>query len=219
MQENKSPSFTHFDVDLADQPAVQKTLSLQTANEIFAYFKSSPLFRWGDANNDCEDRANAACLLLDEWKIPNAKAWVFGGSFRKKEAGNLNNRWNYHVASALPIQFGNNVVYYVIDPATSSQVIPVDQWALQITETGTSYHFIKQGDYYIFPEGEITKYNWFKRNRRNYNWTMQGLSGINGASIKGKAQLAFKKVQPKKTEAAFKKLLIERPAFSTPLSP
>lgn len=209
----KEAPITLVDPLLADDDPAVNALPLQTAQQIFDYFNASPLFRWSDANNDCEDRANAACLLLDKWGIANAKAWVFSGDFRKKEGGQLTNLWNYHVAAALPVAEKDKTVYCVIDPATSPKLIPVDQWALQITESGCSYHFIKRSDYYIFPNGVVTKDNWFARNKRNYNWTMQGLSGINGVSVRGKAQLAFKKSQPKKTEAAFKKLTKERPAF------
>lgn len=204
---------TVFNTDLADEIQAGIPLSVQTAQQIFDYFKASPLFRWSDANNDCEDRANAACLLLDEWGVANAKGWVFSGDFCKKEGGQLTNIWNYHVAAALPVADEGKTVYYVIDPATAEELIPVDKWALQITQSGCSYHFIKNGDVYIFPNGVVTKDNWFTRNKRNYNWTMQGLSGINGVSEKGKAQLAFKKEQVKKTEEAFKKAGAERPDF------
>ena len=118
-----------------------------------------------------------------------------------------------HVDVQLAVQVNGSIVYFVIDPATSPSLIPIDQWALQITESGASYHFVKSGKVYIFPAGVITKDNWFTRNKRNYNWTMQGLSGINGASVKGKAQLAFQKQRAKKTEAAFKKQRTEKPAF------
>src|SRR5947209_19190815 len=209
------PPYTQFDFLLADEMQVQMTVTMKAAKEIFDYFRENKLFRWHDANNDCEDRANAACLLLDEWKVANAKAWVFSGTFRKKEEGNLTNCWNYHVAAALPVQAEDSLQYFVIDPATSPALIPVDQCALQITESGTSYHFIKRGEVYIFPTGKITKDNWYARNRRNYNWTMQRLSGINGASIKGRAQLAFQKQRAKKTEAIFKLQRNMRPAFLT----
>lgn len=214
-QQTPSNNSTRFADDLADEINVTNALSKATAQQVFDYFKTAPLFRWQDANNDCEDRANAACLLLDAWGIANAKAWVFSGDFCKKESGQLTNLWNYHVAAAVPVKEEGKVVYYVIDPATLQEALPVDQWALQITQGGCSYHFIKQGVVYIFPNGIITKDNWFIRNKRNYNWTMQGLSGINGVSVVGKAQLAFKKEQVKKTAAAFRQLLTTPPAFLT----
>ncbi|HVF97954.1 MAG TPA: protein-glutamine glutaminase family protein [Flavisolibacter sp.] len=204
---------TEFDAFLADVPAHPNGLAKHAAQTVFDYFKSSPVFRWSDANNDCEDRANAICLLLDEWRISNCKAWVFSGDFRKAKPGTLTNTWNYHVAAALPVQTDSGILYSVIDPATSPGLIAVDQWALQITASGTSYHFIKPGAYYIFPAGIVLKDNWHRRNRRNHNWTMQGLSGINGVSTTGKAQLAFRKNRVKKTTEAFYKMKNNRPVF------
>lgn len=204
---------TEFDALLADEPIGGIALSKAVAQNVFVFFKNSPLFRWSDANNDCEDRANAICLLLDAWGIANYKAWVFGGNFRRREAGELTNNWKYHVAAALPVQERDGVVYCVIDPATSAELISIDQWALQITGSGKSYYFIKHNNYYIFPSEDVTKTNWHKRNKRNYRWTMQGLSGINGVSPKGRAQLAFETGRVKKTEEAFKKLKNNRPVF------
>lgn len=203
---------TVFDTSLADDELYGIALSMDMALQVFEYFKASPLFRWSDANNDCEDRANAICILLDSWGISNEKAWVFSGYFRKKE-GALVNRWNYHVAAALPVTVENRIDYYVIDPATSPYLITIENWALQITESGTSYHFTKSGLVYIFPAGAIKKDNWHKRNVRNYRWTMQGLSGINGVSPHGKALLAFDKQRAKKAEKAFTHLKNNKPVF------
>lgn len=200
---------TRYDESLADTFPTIALLPQEQAEAIFSFFQQSPLFRWRDANNDCEDRANAICLLLDKWAVPNGKAWVFSGNFRKKDAGELTNLWNYHVAAALPVNGNGQTVWLVIDPATNAQLVPVESWAKKITQGGTSYHFVKQGTYYIFPAGRVEKDNWFARNRRNFNWTMQGLSGINGASVIGRAQLAFQKYRVKKTEAAFKKMMAQ----------
>lgn len=213
MPNNPQPAATLFDASLTDESPVETGVSMELAQKVFDYFKQSPLFRWKDANNDCEDRANAICILLDQWAVANAKAWVFSGSFLRKDGGNLTNRWNYHVAAAVPVQERDKIVYYVIDPATSTQLVPVEKWALQITENPNSYHLIKQGLYYIFPAGKINRDNWHKRNRRNLNWTMQGLSGINGASPIGKAQLAFLKQRVKETRGRFNKLKIQKPDF------
>lgn len=204
---------TLFDEDLADEAQYEKAVSPQTAQAIFDYFKSSPLFRWSDANNDCEDRANAICILLADWGYTASKAWVFSGNFRQKSLGYLTNFWKYHVAAAIPVQEADAVVYYVIDPATSPQLITVAKWALQVTAVGSSYHFIKHGHYYIFPNGRVIRDNWHKRNKRNFNWTMQGLSGINGVSATGRAQLAFCKKKVAKTVVAFRRLRTQPPSF------
>lgn len=182
------------------------------AKKLFTFFKESTTFRWSDANNNCEDRANAICILLDEWKIPNGKGWVFSGYVFKK-IGYLKNLWKYHVAALLPVQEGSVINYYIIDPATSGELLLIEDWAANITDNPHSYYLIKKGVYYIFKAGNIEKDNWFTRSRRNYNWTLQGLSGINGVSSKGKAQLTFNKKKVIKTEARFKELKKNKPGL------
>ena len=202
---------TQFDASLSDGPDIEKTVSLQLAEQVFNYFKNNRLFRWSDANNDCEDRANAICILLDAWGIPNYKGWVFSGYFLKKNLGSLINLYNYHVAALLPVKQDNVLTYYIIDPSTSPNLETIDKWALKITATEKSYYCIRHGNLYIFPAGKIKKDNWHKRNKRNYNWTLQGLSGINGVSSKGKAQLAFKKKMVKRTKEILTAIKNEKP--------
>lgn len=197
---------TLYDYALSDELKTDKAISKQQAEKLFTYFKSNPLFRWQDANNDCEDRANAICILLDEWKIQYGKGWVFSGYVFKK-IGYLKNLWKYHVAALLPVKEGEEINYYIIDPATSGKLITIEEWAANVTDNPHSYHLIKNGNYYIFHPRKIEKNNWYKRNKGNYNWTMQGLSGINGVSSKGKAQLAFNKKRLLKTEKLFKELM------------
>ena len=191
---------------LSDEIKVYKALTIDEATVIFDFFKSCNLFRWQDANNDCEDRANAICILLDCWNIPNYKGWVFSGYFLKKENSSLNNYWNYHVAALLPVQEDGQITYYIIDPATSGIIITLGEWASLITQSPYSYHFIKNGDVYIFSSKKIEKNKWYKRNKRNLRWTIQGLSGINGVSSIGKAQLFFKKRKVKMTQMLFNDL-------------
>lgn len=204
-------SNTIFYDALGDDLSTLKTISKTRAEEIFTFFNNCNLFRWQDDNNDCEDRANAICMMLDKWEIPNYKGWVLSGFFLKKDMGSLTNAWKYHVTALLPVQENNEVVYYIIDPATSAVLITIESWASHITDVPYSYHFIKQGTWYIFPDRKIEKDNWHKRNKRNHRWTMQGLSGINGVSCMGKAQLAFNKGKVKFTEDRFKKLVAEKP--------
>jgi hypothetical protein len=106
----------------------------------------------------------------------------------------------------VPVQDGTVINYYILDPSTSDKLVLIENWAANITDNPHSYYLIKKGDCYIFQPGKIEKDNWYKRNKRNYNWTMQGLSGINGISGKGKAQLAFSKKKILKTERLFKGL-------------
>ncbi len=101
----------------------------------------------------------------------------------------------------------NKVTCYIIDPATTDELVTIEEWASNVTDNPHSYHLVKKGDYYIFNERKIEKNNWYKRNKGNYNWTMQGLSGINGVSSIGKAQLAFNKKRLLKTKKLFRELM------------
>ncbi|MDQ6763231.1 MAG: protein-glutamine glutaminase family protein [Bacteroidota bacterium] len=201
---------TLFDNSLSDEIKTYNSISKAGAEKLFTFFKECKTFRWQDANNDCEDRANAICLLLDEWKIPNAKGWVFSGYVFHK-IGYLKNLWKYHVAATVPVMENEEVTYYIIDPATNEHITTVADWAADVTDNPHSYYLIKKGEYYIFNEKKIKKDNWYKRNKGNYNWTMQGLSGINGISSKGKAQLAFLKNKVRKTKKDFSELKNQNP--------
>ncbi len=205
---------TFFEYTLADDLSYMPAITKERAATLFTFFREHTLFRWRDANNDCEDRANAICMLLDSWNLPNCKAWVFGGNFLRREWwGSLINYWNYHVAAAVPVQEENGVVYYIIDPATLEGLKPISYWAENITADAYSYHLIKHGNYYIFPPGRVFKDNWFRRDRQNYKWTIQGLSGINGVSKTGKAQVCFNKIRIKKTEMQFRQLHNQMPVW------
>ena len=194
-----------YDESLSDEIEPGTAITKEKGEKLFTFFKNCPAFRWQDANNNCEDRANAICILLDEWKIPNGKGWVFSGYIFKK-IGYLKNLWKYHVAALLPVQEPTAINYYIIDPATENALVSIEEWASNITDNPHGYYLIKKGSYYIFNPSKIEKDNWYKRNRRNYNWTMQGLSGINGVSGIGKAQLAFNKKKILKTVKQFKEL-------------
>jgi hypothetical protein len=204
---------TVFDDGLSDMVNNNRVVTEETAAALFQYFKTCPLFRWNDANNDCEDRANALCILLDNWSIPNYKAWVFSGYYLRRDLGSLINFWNYHVAASVPVMIADKLHHLVLDPATLSHLSTIEEWANNVTGTAHSYHLIKNGVYYIFAPPNITRDNWHKRDRRNYKWTIQGLSGINGVSRSGKAQLVFNKSRIQTTEKNFKTLLHNKPEF------
>lgn len=208
------PAKSLFDDALSDIIDSSATVSAEAAEALFAYFRETPLFRWQDANNDCEDRANAACILMDQWRIPNYKAWVFGGQYLQRGTGSLVNCWNYHVAACLPVWKDNRLQYLVLDPATLKAIAPIEEWAESVTDTAYSFHLVKKGNYYIFPTGAIQRDNWHGRDRQNYKWTIQGLSGINGVSRIGKAQLIFQKKRIEKVEKEFKKLWTFKPEIA-----
>ncbi|MEO8860139.1 MAG: protein-glutamine glutaminase family protein [Ginsengibacter sp.] len=201
-----------FKAKISDLIDSKNALTTENAKAIFNFFDNSKLFRWQDANNDCEDRANAICILLDEWNIPNAKSWVFSGYMFKKK-GYLENMWKYHVATILPVKENGQINFYAIDPATTKQLTLVQDWAENVTDNPYSYYVLKNGTYYIFDPHTIKKRNWSKRNKGNFNWTMQGLAGINGLSAKGKATLAFNKKKVIKATDSFMKLKNEKISF------
>ncbi len=197
---------------LSDIVLETKTITKEEAQKIFDFFKNHPLFHWGDANNDCEDRANAICLLLTEWGIPNYKGWVFGGAYLKREEGSLVNLWNYHVAAALPVSENGEPVFYIIDPATSPLLEHIATWAEKVTDMACSYYLIKDSSYYIFPTCKLYRDNWNRQNRQNFKWTIQGLAGINGVSKQGQAAVIFNKNRIRNTERKFQDLLYHKPA-------
>lgn len=198
---------------LSDEVDQGQTISLLQAEQLFDYFKNNPLFKWHDVRNNCEGRANSVCILLDQWGVPNYKGWVFCGMLLKKGIGSLKNTWRYHVAALLPVNENGQITNYILDPATSDKLISLKEWAEMVTDYPPSYYLIKKGDYYIYHHKRIQKSNWYTRNKRNFNYTIQGLSGINGLSSTGKAFLAFNKKRIRKTEAVFKNLYKRRPSF------
>ena len=204
---------TIYNIVLSDVVPIDISITKEMAEKLFFYFKESQLFRWQDANNDCEDRANAICILLDQWSIPNYKGWVFGGNFLTKKEGSLINNWKYHVATILPVYEKEILNFYVIDPATLTAPDTILNWASNITDYPFGHYLIKHGCYYIFSHDKIERDNWYTRNKQNYKWTIQGLSGINGVSKIGKAALSFNKNRIKKTEQKFISLLKNKPLF------
>lgn len=208
-----------FEVSLSDPVETDKTITKDAAEALFRFFRECALFRWSGSNNDCEDRADALCILLDAWKIPNYKGWVFSGDYLKKGPGRLVNFWNYHVAAVLPVQEWGAINFYVIDPATSNNLEPIQTWADKVTDAACSYYMIKQSACYIFNQQRVETENWYKRDKQNYKWTVQGLSGINGVTKTGKAQLCFNKSKIKRTENTLKRLIRTKPAFLEPKLP
>jgi hypothetical protein len=63
---------------ISDEIETDKAITKDQAEKLFTFCTDCAPFRWSDANNNCEDRANALCILLDEWKIQNAKGKGLG---------------------------------------------------------------------------------------------------------------------------------------------
>jgi hypothetical protein len=204
---------TIYNILLSDGVPQDISVTKEKTKSLFNFFKEHPLFRWSDANNDCEDRANAICILLDKWGLPNYKGWVFGSNYLTKEGGWLINNWKYHVAAMVPVQDSDGLNFYVIDPAMLQTPLTILEWATNITDVPFSHYLIKWNHYYIFSEGKIERDNWHKQDRQNYQWTIQGLAGINGVDKKGKSEITFNKNRIKNTEKRFKELLMTKPSF------
>lgn len=202
---------TLFDYALSDNTLPAALLSIEQAEQLFFFFKQHSLFDWKNANNGCEGRADAVCVLLDEWGIPNYKGWVFSGAYLKQHIGQLKNNWNYHVAPVLPVKKDEQIMYYVLDPSTGNSLQPIEEWAASITQLPHSYYFIRLAHWYIFPHVNISTARWNTRDRQNRKWMIQCLAGINGLTATGKARLVFKKTLLKNTSAAFEQAKKEKP--------
>lgn len=201
---------TLFEYQLSDITDSSKTVSKQQAEAIMRFFAAQPLFSWNHSNNGCEARADAVSVLLECWEIPHYKAWVFSGKYLKNHLGGLKQNWNYHVAVLLQVEEAGELIQYIIDPATSSQLQTFYNWSASITDFAHSYQVIKEPHWYIFAGKKITAHNWNSRNRQNRKWMIQGLAGINGLSAKGRTELVFNKRRIKNTAVAFEKLKKEQ---------
>lgn len=200
-----------LDNRFSDVSFLCSTASKKQAEQLFIFFKQHPLFNWENINNRCEGRADALCVLLDEWDIPNYKAWVFSGAYLKNHIGALKQNWKYHVSPVIAVEEDGQIIHYVLDPSTASSLKSINEWAIEITEIAHSYYFIHQSHWYIFAAKNIITAKWNTRNRQNRKWMIQCLAGINSMTASRKAKLCFNKLLLKNTEAMFEKLKNEKP--------
>ncbi len=205
---------TLFDYVLSDIGSPTDTVPKEHAEQLFLFFKQHPLFNWKASHNGCEGRADAVCVLLDEWGIPNYKGWVFSGAYLKNHIGGLKNNWNYHVAPVLPVMEDGEIIHYILDPATAGSLQPIEEWAAAITQLPHSYYFTRQSHWYIFPGNNISTSKWNTRNRQNRKWMIQCLAGINGLTATGKARLCFHKTRLKNIVSAFEQAKKEKPVLT-----
>lgn len=200
-------SLSLYEYFLSDRIADIVPLQPANAQGIFKWLATQPIFGWHRQHNFCEARAEAASLLLKHAGIPHAKCWVFGAAFlRKGYVGGLLNNWNYHVAVAVPVLEQGQLCWWILDPAACTAPIPMLQWAEAATAYPHSYHCIRQPQYFIFPDRKPYKKDWYKRNQRNYRWTIQGLAGIYSRNSIGRAKLAFCKKTIRGYKQAFEQL-------------
>jgi hypothetical protein len=205
---------TLFDSALSDIDFPGHGITKERAEQLFLFFKAHVLFNWKNSNNGCEGRADAVCLLLEEWHIPVYKAWVFGGAYLKKNhVGELKQNWKYHVAPVLPVQEDGQIAFYVLDPATANTLQSIEEWAAGVTLLPHSYYCTRQAHWYIFPDKNISTKKWNTRNKQNRKWMIQCLAGINGLTATGKARLIFNKTRIKNTLSAFKQAGKEKPGI------
>ncbi len=186
---------TLFEPLISNELLPQTSMSREDADKVFEALKNQPLIDWEASNNFCEARAEAVSILLRSSNVVHAKAWVFSGAFLYwGNVGNLKNYWNYHVAIVLPVQGKNDIEWWVADPSLSKDgLMLVYHWAAEATAIPHSYYGIKPCEYYIFPDCNILTMQWHKSDRQNFEWTVEGLAGINGLTYTGKAQKAFLK--------------------------
>jgi hypothetical protein len=206
------------DSRLSDVTFLRSTLSKKQAEQLFIFLKQHPLFNWEDANNGCEGRADAVCILLDKWDIPNCKGWVFSGAYLKKHVGELIQNWKYHVSAVIAVEENGQIIKYVLDPSTTSSLKSINEWATVVTKLPHSYYFMRQAQWYIFPSKNITTAKWNLRNKQNRKWMIQCLAGINSLTATGRARLCFNKVRLKNIEARFEKLMREKPVLGEALN-
>ena len=204
---------TLFEYKLSDAAGVNNTVLKSIAEELMVFFATHPLFKWAYSHNGCEARADALCVLLEEWGIPNYKAWVFSGRYLKSHVGELKQNWKYHVAASIPVMENDQLIHYILDPATSPGLQNLYDWAANVTDYAHSYHFLKEAQFYIFHDKKITQTNWHGRNRRNRKWMILGLANVNGLTARGKAEVIFNKGRIKNTAAAFERLKKQKPSF------
>ncbi len=204
---------TLFDHALSETTDPHGDVSRDDAEKLFTFFSRHRLFNWEQSHNGCEAKADAVCVLLEQWNIPHYKAWVFSGDYLKDHIGGLKQNWNYHVAPLLTVKENGKLAWYVIDPATGNSLQHMEEWAAAVTLYPHSYHFIRQPHWYIFHETKITHHNWHSRNCQNRKWMIQGLAGINGLTARGKAGLCFNKGRIKNTAKRFEQLKYQSPLY------
>ena len=203
-----------YDFNLADPVNNYAFITKEKAEKLQQFFLRHPLFHWHHTHNFCEARAEAISLILTNWQVPHYKAWVFGGAFLYRNyVGGLKQFWNYHVAIVLPVKEQNELELFVLDPSTNNNLQLLSKWADEITDYPHSYYLIKDPNFYIFPNGKITRHNWHLRNKQNFKWVVQGLAGINGMTSAGKAQLIFNKQLLAAKSMAFMLSKKNKPSF------
>lgn len=211
------------ETSLEDVIPSNSCIPMNIADSIFGYFKTNSLFIWNDENN-CEDRANAICILLDRWHVPNCKGWVLSGRLLGRDNGSFKPvkilhgsstdsiTWSHHITAAIPICVNNQSIFFVIDPATQAGPLAMADWANSVMCTPSGYYFLKLGnDVDVNYKQTIKKESWWTRSDLNYKYTMEGLCGYNGASHIGRKEIRRNQEKIQQTTLQFEQLA--KPSF------
>lgn len=179
-------------------------------NNTFIHSKS---FDWTDRQNNCEDRANAVSILLENWGVSNGKAWCFGGKNAKYKNGKGTLKgWSYHVAAFVLVKRNNLIDTLIIDPLTSKKLLSINEWANEISSTKGNLYFITDNKKY--QQNSVSLNPTWKLSSANYDNTIKGLTRYNNFSSRQKRKT--KKYYEKRiitVAKAFYELFFTRPKY------
>jgi hypothetical protein len=163
-----------------DQPVSLTPICIELAEKLNeTLLNAKKCFDWKDRSNNCEDRANAACILLDEWGISNAKAWCFAG----KSAGYKNGKgklkgWSYHVGALVIVEHEGQIDTMVIDPLTSpTELLTIRKWADTISFNQGNLYFTTGNNRY--QQNAVALKTTWKDSKDYYDATIKGLTRYN----------------------------------------
>ena len=165
-----SPYSDSVELSSADKSLIDKA---------FDYINDELNFIDFDDCNNCDSRAHLIAAILES-KHPElnmAKAWLFADFKRASQeeryrykkyvylsAGEECSSWGYHVAPVVLIRNKGSVDTMVFDPATQSNPVSLQKWALDLTpQEGKTYLIIKDKKYYTFPDNSGKKFEDEKR--------------------------------------------------------
>ncbi|MDG1332463.1 MAG: protein-glutamine glutaminase family protein [Crocinitomicaceae bacterium] len=160
-------------------------ICLELAEKLNQTLIDAKCFDWTNRSNNCEDRANAACLLLDAWGISNAKAWCFAG----KNANYLNGKgtlkgWSYHVAAFVLVENEGEIDSLVFDPLTSTTLMTIKEWSNEISATSGNLYFTTTNKRY--QQNKVAMTTTWKSSDDSFDRTLKGLTRYNDYSSRRK---------------------------------
>ncbi len=94
-------------------------ISKDLAESIFTILKDKSGIPFAYKKDGCYARAHYVAMILDEYCINSAKAYLLR---------DLNNNWSYHVANIVLVKDEDRIIPYIIDPSVESRAVPLDEW-------------------------------------------------------------------------------------------